>query len=278
VKNGIKITVSTPQEIRTVNDIASSLGIEATVHFKADTGMSRVGFRSREELAEMIRAAKECRNVYSEGLFTHFACADEEDPSYSMKQQKLFFDYIDYALSQKMHFDAVHAANSAAILKGYCTELDYVRPGIIMYGYPPCKCAEGRDIDVQPVARLVSHISALKEVNKGTAVSYGARYVTEKNTRIATVPIGYADGYSRSFGGKAYAIVNDTLVPVVGTVCMDQIMLDVGDVSCCVGDEVVLFGEKKNNSVSLEHLAQIRGTITYEILTNISPRVEKIYI
>ena len=114
VKKGLKITVSTPGEIKAVNDIASSLGMEATVHFKADTGMSRIGFRSKEELAEMINVAKGCSHVYAEGFFTHFACADDSDPTHCLKQQELFFDYLDYAASKKMHFDAVHAANSAA--------------------------------------------------------------------------------------------------------------------------------------------------------------------
>lgn len=261
-----------------MSDIAKKLNKTALVHIKIDTGMSRIGFLPTDESIEEIERIFALPNLKVTGIFTHFATADEKDKTFTNVQYKRF-RFVTDKLEKKGYKSFIrHCANSGAILDMPNLQLDMVRAGIIIYGmYPSSEVSH--PINLIPAMSLKSQISYVKYLEENVSVGYGRTYFTTRKTKVATVPIGYADGYSRAFSNRARVIVNGHYAPVIGNVCMDQMMINVSDIpDVNEGDSVIIMGSDGKNTVSAEELAAVSGTINYEIVCNVGKRVPRVYI
>ncbi len=277
INYGITQTVYSEEMGREVGERAAALKKTCKVHIKIDTGMGRIGFLPNEKSIEEIVKISKMPYVDTRGIFTHFATADEEDKGFT-KAQAARFKYMCDSLESRGLKLIKHCANSAAILD-MMPELkfDMVRAGIILYGYYPSR-EVGRNVDIKPFMSVKSHISHVKSIKKGTSVSYGRTFTAPEDMTVATVPVGYADGYRRSFSNKARVIVNGEYAPVIGRVCMDQFMIDVSGIKGIKqGDEVIIIGRSGSKKTDCDELAQIADTISYEILCGISKRVPRVY-
>ncbi len=263
-------------------EIARALAREAarrkkkiSVHLKIDTGMGRGGIW-HEEAIELAVEISRLRPVRLTGIATHFSSADT-DPEFTLRQLGRFRRLIDELEKKGIHIPERHAANSVGVVDFRNSHLTLVRPGLMLYGF--ClRPDESRPFSLKPVLSLKAKIVLLKKMGAGRPVSYGRTYVTSGNAVIAVVPVGYADGYFRCLSNRAQVLVRGRRAPVVGRICMDQMMVDVGHVpGVKVGDEVVLIGRQRDESVSCRELAELAGTIPYEILTAVSPRLPRIY-
>jgi alanine racemase len=218
-------------------------------------------------------------NIVIEGLFTHFATADEADKDYTFYQMKKYNWFYENLKENNVNVNIRHIGNSAAIMDLPESHYDAVRPGIILYGCYPSNEVKKENINLKPVLSLKTNIVHVKKVPSGTSISYGREFNTEKESIIATLPVGYADGYSRSLFNKAKVIVNGQFAKVVGRICMDQCMIDVTDIpEVKVGDEVILIGEQDGLKFSVDDVAELMGTINYEVTCMISRRVPRVYI
>ncbi len=252
-------------------------GKTARVHVKVDTGMGRIGFLPSEAPEKAARIA-ELPGVELEGLFTHFAVADEADLEYTRLQFSRFCEVLDELRSKGVKVRLRHTCNSAAFVNCPEMHLDAARPGLILYGMWPSKACK-RPFDIQPAFRVTTRIAALRELPIGSGVGYGLRYVTRGAERIAVLPVGYADGYPRPLSMKADVLVRGVRAPLVGSICMDQTMVDVTHIpGARVGDEVVLVGSQGDETVSPEEIAALLGTINYEVPNLFTRRVEKVYL
>jgi len=246
------------------------------VHIKIDTGMGRLGFW-HEEAIGFIKKISRLRNIIIDGIFTHFPNA-EADRVFTQNQIRNFKHLAEGLLDHNIHIPVKHTANSMALIDFKDSHMNMVRPGLMMYGIYP-KLSLMKNILLRPALSLKTRINYLKSVPKGRSISYGMTYVTSRPTKIATIPVGYGDGYSRHFSNKASVLVNGKRCPVIGRVCMDMCMVDVGHVkNVKVGDEVVLIGSQGNEIIRAEELARLINTIPYEILCNIGRRVPRLYI
>lgn len=273
ISQNITLTVFHPEVIHAIQREASRLEKQVKVHLKLDTGMGRIGVRTKEELDGLMQVVKESPHVEVEGVFTHFACADEEDPSYTESQHHTFSRAIE-----TYSFPLVHCSNSAGGILYPNWGYNMMRLGISLYGQYPSSYTKGKGIDLKEAFSLKSKISHLKEVPAGTSISYGATYTTPEKAIIASVPIGYADGFSRSLSNKGNALVKGSRVPIVGRVCMDQLMLDVSTVADPrIGDEVVLMGQQRQERIPVDEVADLLQTINYEVTCMISKRVPRVY-
>jgi alanine racemase len=257
---------------------ASAVGKVANVHVKVDTGMGRLGFTAVEETVDFLKQAMDMPGIFVEGIFTHFATADEEDTRYA-EEQIMRWNAVRQACEEEgLQIPFWHISNSAAILQFSNCGGNMVRLGISMYGYYPSD-EVSHDVPLEPAMRLVSEIVHLKQVPPGTKISYGATFETKRKSWIATVPVGYADGYSRSLSNKGHVLVQGVRVPVVGRVCMDQLMLDVTDLpGVKLGDQVVLYGQQGADAITLDEVAANIGTINYEVICALGRRVPRCYL
>lgn len=261
---------------QTVFDYESALLLAKAggkAHIAIDTGMSRIGFAPNDESVEIIKKINNLDGIKIEGIFTHFSTADEPDKSFTIKQFEIFNDFVKKLEDNGVYVPLKHAANSAAIIDMPQTTLDMVRCGIITYGLKPSD--DVGDIEITPALKLKSHVVNVKKVPKGTPISYGRTYVTDAERVIATIPVGYADGYPRALSNKGRVVINGKFAPITGRVCMDQFMVDVTDIpNVKVGDTVGLIDEM----IPCEEIAKIEGTINYETVCKISDRVTRIYL
>ena len=269
------------EQARVLNDTASRLYRKAKIHVKIDTGMGRLGIAAAEAPA-FFRELREMKSVELAGIISHFASADELDEDgrrFSDRQAATFAQAVAEARSLGLDPRYVHIANSAAAFGMELPFCNLVRPGIVLYGALPSGDFEGK-MDLRPIMRLRSTVAMLKWVEPGTSISYARRYTAPDRRLIASVPVGYADGYSRALTNKGEVLIRGERAPVVGTVCMDWIMVDVTSISgVAVGDEVTLLGcDRQGNCVRAEELAARAGTIPYEIFCGISKRVPRIYL
>lgn len=252
------------------------------VHIAVDTGMGRIGFLPEEDSIAAIKRIASLPNTTIAGMFTHFSVsdmADEESIAYTKEQYRQLQWFYRRLQEEHVVVPVCHCSSSAATLEFSDFHCDMVRPGIIQYGCQPSDEVVSKAFVPQPVMSLRCCISHVKVVEVGATISYGRHFTAQRQTKIATLPIGYADGYSRLLSNKAFVLVHGRRVPQVGNICMDQCMIDVTDVpDAAVGDEVVLFGSQGNASVPLEELSHLIGTIDHEILCNINRRVPRIYI
>ena len=273
----LEVTVSSITKLRQVEQAAASLGRKAVVHLKIDTGMERIGVHS-ENAGAFIDAAVSSRWCTVKGIYSHLACSD--DPASPMTREQL--QRFLYACS---HLDRIgapmpvrHLANSGGVLHFPDTCLDMVRPGIALYGVMPDP-ASRPTVALKPALSLVSKVVYFKVVKAGRSVSYGATWTAPVDTRVVTVPIGYGDGYPRALSSRGEVLVRGMRRPIVGRVCMDQLMVDLGSAGTAYnGDEVVLIGRQAGETISCEAVAQAAGTIPYEILTGLNARIPREYV
>ncbi|KGI88689.1 MULTISPECIES: alanine racemase [Megasphaera] len=258
---------------------AQRLGKTLRVHIAVDTGMSRVGFQVNEFSVSEIKAIAALPNIEIRGMFTHFAVSDIKDKTFTREQYGHFRWMCKRMEEEGIHIALRHCCNSAAALElpeYYC---DMVRPGIIMYGCEPSPDVDIKPYDLRPVMSLRCCIAHVKLIDAGATVSYGRHYTAPSRRKIATLPVGYADGYSRILSGKVDVLYHGHRVPQVGAICMDQCMIDVsGEANVHAGDEVVLFGRQGDSFIPIEEIAAVCGTINYEIMCNISRRVPRVYM
>lgn len=252
------------------------------VHIKLDTGMGRLGLHDTESARAFIRRALQLPNVQVEGLFTHYACADEADASYTNVQYAKFKQLVDEFAAEGVTFPLLHAGNSATAIQYPDLSYNMIRLGISMYGLYPSAEVNRQQIALQPVMSFKTGVVHVKTLPAGAGVSYGATYVTEQAERVATLPVGYADGFTRMLTGRAEVLVRGHKAPVIGRICMDQCIISVQHMqdvqSVQVGDEVVIFGTQGEQTITADDLAQRLGTINYEITCMVSHRVPRLYV
>jgi alanine racemase len=273
-----------------LSDVAVSSHKKIKVHLKVDTGMGRLGLLPdcrRPPVPEqnlMGNAVREAKSISSlaglelEGIYTHFATADSSDKTYATRQFEIFVDFLNELRRASINAPLCHAANSAAIIDMTETHLDMVRAGIAIYGLYPSDEVNKLRIVLKPAMTLKSKIVHLKKVPPGFKVSYGGTYQTTKPTTIASIPVGYADGFNRLLSSRGHMLVRGRRAPIVGRVCMDQTMLNVGHISDVkLEDEVVIFGKQKDESITVDEIAESLNTINYEIVSSLTARVPVIY-
>ena len=267
---GLTMTVCTPKAVRAAQEAAEAEGVEAQVHLKLDTGMNRIGARNEAEVQAVQAALRGCPRVRLTGAFTHFADADGEDMAFTRMQMERF-----KALSAPLPAGIVrHCANSAAAHRLPEAAFDMVRAGISLYGYPPV----GTELPLKPCMRWTSVVTHVKEIAPGDAVSYGCTFTADRPLRVATVACGYGDGYHRAASGRAQVIIHGRRAPVIGRICMDQMMADVtGLPPVAPGDEVVLIGRDGTACITAEDVAGWAGTISYEVLLAATGRVPRVW-
>ena len=248
----------------------------AKIHIKIDTGMSRIGFLPTEESIREIIEVSKLPNIETEGIFTHFACSDDEDETATLKQYDKFMYVVSELEKQGLYIPVKHCCNSAAIVKYPKMHLDMVRAGIILYGMYPSDI--DYDIDLKPLMNFKTTVINVKTIKAGQSISYGATYTAKEDMKVATIAVGYADGYSRLLSNCGRVLVKGQFADIVGRICMDQCMIDVTNVhNISIGDEVILFGADENEELPIEELAVKLGTINYELPCIINNRVPRCY-
>ncbi len=280
----ISQTVLSLDYARQLSRYAQEANVTVNIHLKVDTGMSRIGFlyqnpeRDGASLDEMETAAR-LPGLAPEGIFTHFAVSDDGDQgeNFTLAQYDCFRKAVEAMEARGLHFAVRHCANSGAVLDYPELQLDMVRPGIILYGMEPSESIR-HPLDLQPAMELKTVISQKKEIPAGATVIYGRTFTASQGTVVATVPIGYADGYPRHFSGKAQMLVRGKRAPIIGRVCMDQLMLDVTDIPGVEeGDVVTVFGRDGESFLPVDELAALNDTIHYEMVCLVGKRVPRIY-
>ena len=275
----IEPTVFCYEMAESLSKIASALGKDAKVHIKLDTGMNRIGFKPTKESLEIVKKISELPNIKIEGIFTHFACADEADKTSASKQKAEFDKFIRWLLEEGIDIPVKHVSNSAAIIDMDSWRMDMVRSGIITYGLYPSEEVAKNVLDLRPAMELKTHIVHVKEIEAGEGISYNHTFVTKRKTKVATIPVGYADGYPRALSSKGRVLIRGQYAPIIGRICMDQFMVDVTEIEgVSVMDDVTLIGTDGEHQISVEEIANITGTINYEIVCDISKRVPRVYI
>jgi alanine racemase len=290
IEYDLRQSVCSQAAARAYSAAAVSRGRRIRVHLKVDTGMGRLGMVPAalsgktpghtvgEDFIREATAIARLPGLSAEGIFTHFAAADSADTSCAERQLALFLEVLAALRTAGLEFAMRHAANSAAVIQLPESHLDIVRPGIALYGLKPSEEVNLTGLSLRPAMTLKTRIIHLKSVPAGTSISYGMTHRTPSPTVIATIPAGYADGYRRLLSSRGNMIVHGHRVPVVGRVCMDLTMLDVGTVpDACIEDEVVIFGRQGNEFISADDLARELGTINYEIVCDLTARVPRVY-
>ena len=268
-------TVSCLNVARALSRLGQRRRKNIKVHIKIDTGMGRIGFW-HEEAIGFLRKIASLKNIIIDGIFTHFPSA-EDDPPFTKRQIRDFNSLIEDLGSHNIDIPIRHTSNSMALIGFKDARMNIVRPGLIMYGLHPRKDLV-KKLGLKPVLKLKTKVIHVKAVSKGRSVSYGRAYIAKKNTRIATIPLGYGDGYSRHLSNRASVLIKGRRAPIVGRVCMDMSMVDVGHIkNVRPGDEVVLIGQQGKQRIRAEELAEIMGTIPYEVVCNIGRRVPRVY-
>ena len=238
--------------------------------------MNRIGIKTEEELNALLELLKECPDIIFEGMYTHFAVSELPDKSFTLMQGERFRHFAELVRKAGYH-PILHAANSGALLDLPDLHFDMVRGGLAMYGYYPGEFSS-REVELKPILTWKTCVVHVKNMEPGETVSYGRTFTAERPTRVATLPVGYGDGYKRSLSNKAYVLIHGKRVPVIGTVCMDQLMCDVSELcDVAVGDEAVLIGSQGSEHIDAEEMASWADTISYEILLSISERVPRLY-
>lgn len=259
--------------------VAAAAGKTADIHIKIDTGMSRIGFLPEEESIDEIEKIHGLKNIRIQGMFTHFACADMRDKSHVGHQIEKFRRMIDGVKKRGIPVEIFHCSNSASIMELPSEHMNMVRAGIILYGLYPSHEMEEERISLKPVMSLYSHVVQVKEVPGGVSVGYGATYVTGRPTRIATIPVGYADGYPRALSNRASVLIRGRRAPIIGRICMDQFMVDVTEApEVSIGDVVTLIGTDGEESISVEEISEMAGSFNYEFVCDVSRRVPRVYM
>ena len=279
VEQEIRYTVSEWKEVEILSKIAQKLGKNAYVHIKMDTGMGRIGLRSAEEILTLAQKIENLPNIVIEGIFTHMATADMADKTKAKEQIQMFKEMLQLLENNGIYIPIRHCSNSAGIIDLKEANIDMVRAGIALYGLYPSAEVNKENVCLTPALELKSIVSYLKTVPKGSPIGYGATFVTQKETKVATVSIGYGDGYPRALSNKGYALVRGKKAPIIGRICMDQFMMDVSAIpEIQQGDTVTLIGKDQNEQITVEELAELAGTFNYEFVCDLGKRIPRVYI
>ena len=277
IREGIRPAIFRYEDAVALSEAAVALGIDAPFHFVVDTGMSRIGFQATEEAADICAKIAALPGVIPEGLFSHFATADCQDLSQAREQARLF-DTFDRMLKDRgVQVPIRHMDNSAGLMN-FDNHYEMVRSGIVTYGLYPSDQVDPVLLSLKPALSWHSRVTHVKELPAGRSISYGGTYVTQKPTLVATVPVGYADGYRRSLSGNFYVLIRGKKAPILGRVCMDQMMVDVSEIpEVQVNDPVVLIGTDGEETITMEQIADRAGSFNYEFVCGISRRVPRMY-
>ena len=279
VEHDIRTAVFTLDMAEKLSMTAVRLNKEYPVHIKVDTGMARIGCMADEDGVQLVSKISKLPMIQIEGIFTHFAKADEADKTPAKKQLALFHSFVDKVEKEiGITIPMKHCSNSASIIEISEANMDMVRAGIILYGLWPSDEVDKNIISLSPVMSLYSSVSYIKTVPEGTQVSYNGTYVTKRVTKIATVPVGYGDGYPRTLSNKGYVLIHGMKAPIIGRICMDQFMVDVTDIpDVRIGDVVTLIGTDGNETITIEMLGSMCDRFNYEFVCDLNKRVPRIY-
>ena len=279
LKHDIRMNIYTEEMAEAISRMAAGEGLCAHMHIKLDTGMGRLGFDMSDSSVEAITRISQLPNVEMEGIFTHFAKADETDKTFTEKQLREFMKMAERLAENGVRFAYEHCANSAAIIDIKEANFDLVRAGISTYGLYPSEEVNKENVKLKPTMALKSHVAFVKEIHEGTPISYGGTFVSEKKMRIATIPVGYADGYPRSLSNKGWVLIRGKKAPIVGRICMDQFMVDVTDIDgVSFGDTVTLIGRDGNETITVEELGELSGRFNYEFVCDLGKRIPRVYV
>lgn len=278
IENQLRLAVFTLEMAEKLSEMAGQLGKECPIHIKVDTGMNRIGMKVSEKSVELVEQISKLPHIILEGIFTHFARADEADKTKAYEQLELFKRMIVMLEERGIQIPIHHCSNSAGIVGMKEANMDLVRAGITLYGMWPSDEVDKSQISLKPVLSLKSHVAYVKTLEPGESISYGGTYVTTKREMIATIPIGYGDGYSRSLSNEGYVLIHGKKAPIRGRVCMDQFMVDVTEIpDVKVGDEVTLIGKDGDEKITMEELGAISGRFNYEFVCDLGKRIPRVF-
>lgn len=277
VKYDIRIPIFSYADAVALSEEAVKQNKNVPFHFCIDTGMSRIGFQVNEESADICKRITELSNIFAEGLFSHFATADEADLSKAVEQRNKYKSFCDMLGDRGIEIPIKHLNNSAGIMN-FDEYFDMCRMGIITYGLYPSEEVDKNLLDIEPIMSWYTKISHIKVLEPEREISYGGTYKTDKPTKVATIPIGYADAFPRCLSNKGKVIINGKYAKILGRVCMDQFMVDVSDIDCNVNDEVVIVGTQKDARISMEELSNSAYSFNYELPCRIPARVNRVYV
>lgn len=279
IREEIRPAVFQPDKAELLSELAVKMGKKAKIHIAVDTGMSRIGLMPTEESADVVLKIKELPGIEIEGMFTHFSRADETDKGPAIAQLKKYTDFVDMLSARGIRIPIRHCSNSAGIMDLKEANLDAVRAGIIIYGLYPSEDVDRAAVPLKPAMELKSFVTYVKEIGPGTEISYGGTFKAEKTMRIATVGIGYGDGYPRSLSGKGQVLICGKRAPILGRICMDQLMVDVTEIpDAAEGSTVTLLGKDGEEEITMEELAELSGGFHYEIPCVLGKRVPRVYM
>ena len=278
VENDLRPAVCTYETAQALSDIAAEKNKVCRIHIKVDTGMSRIGFQVTPESADTVARISKLPNIMIEGIFTHFARADESSKAPAYEQFKQFEKMIAMVEEKGVQIPLKHCSNSAGIVEIPECNMDMVRAGITLYGLWPSEDVDKTKISLKPVMSLRSRVAYVKELLPGRQISYGGTFTVKKKMTVATVPVGYGDGYARGLSNKGWVLIKGQKAPICGRVCMDQCMVDVTDIpGVKIGDTVTLLGKDADEEITMEQLGELSGRFNYEFACLITPRVPRIY-
>ncbi len=277
LSSDIRFTVFDINTAKRLSEYAKVMNKNCYIHIKIDTGMNRIGFKNDECLIDKIKTIYNLPNIVIEGIFTHFANADEDDLLRANNQLSDFKKILDKLSDNKINIPIKHCANSAAILNFDNAHMDMVRAGLITYGYYPSNYVD-KKIKVEPALSLKSHVIFVKYIEKNQGISYNSSFISDKRMKIATIPVGYGDGYPRSLSNIGYVLINGHKANIVGKICMDQFMVDVSDIEDVnINDEVILIGSDGKNNITLDELSNLSNKFNYEFICGLSKRIPRLY-
>lgn len=278
ILHGIRITVYTEEMAKEISDLAVKMEKQAYIHIKLDTGMGRIGFLIEDESVDKIAAISKLPNLVLEGMYTHFAKADETNKEFTQKQMTGYLKIRRLLQEKGVTFTYCHSSNSAGIIDVPEGHMDLVRAGIATYGLYPSEEVIKENVPLKPALSLISHVAHVKWVEAGTPISYGGTYVTQKRMKVATVPVGYGDGYPRSLSNKGYVLMYGQKAPILGRVCMDQFMVDVTEMEeVKYGDKVTLVGNEGDEKLPVEVLSDLSERFNYEFVCDLGKRIPREY-
>lgn len=280
IQEDIRVTVFREDTLKQLSQAAKDSGRRAKIHIKVDTGMGRIGISPDDSGLLLVRKAMETQGIEIEGIFTHFATADEADKTGTLHQLAVFQDFLQRIEKElKLQIPIRHCANSASVIELPSSQMDMVRPGIILYGLWPSSEVSQDILKLEPALSLHSHVVFVKDLHKGQSVSYGGTFTAKEEMRIATIPVGYGDGYPRMLSGKGYVLIRGQKAPILGRVCMDQFMVDVTKIrNVTEGDHVTLIGTDGSEQITAELLGELSGRLNYELVCGLGRRIPRVYV
>ena len=278
IKYNLTPTIFAFEQVDKLAKVAHQANVTVNIHLAIDTGMNRIGFSDDDESVAEIARIINLENIFVEGIFTHFARADELEKAATQAQLKRFEEFVTKLAAKGITIPVQHCNNSAGLIQFPEANKQIVRAGIVIYGLYPSKEMAELGVKLKPAMSITSHITHLKTIKTGAAVSYGGSYVADKVTKVATIPVGYADGYARSLSNKGHVLINGCKAPIIGRICMDQLMVDASKIpDVKVLDEVVMLGNSGSETITMEDLGELSDKFNYEFACGISKRVRRIY-